>query len=333
MAESHVLKTLPILVLYPHNRCNCRCVMCDIWKIDAVQEISVNELQRHARDIKALGVGWVVFSGGEPLMHTDLFRLSDLLRNMGIRTTALSTGILLARRARSVVSSLDDVIVSLDGPKEIHDRIRRIPRAFELLAAGIRALHELNADYPVAARCTVQRENFLHLRETARAARVLDLQSISFLAADLTSPAFNRPEAWPPKRQAEVALARHEVDRLEQEIERLIEDSGREPGFLLESPEKLRRIVRHFRAHLGLAEFVSPRCNAPWVSAVVESDGTVRPCFFHRPIGNSRHHSLMEVLNSPEAIEFRRSLDVAGNPTCRRCVCSLYLDPSLPLRT
>jgi len=41
----------------------------------------------------------------------------------------------------------------------------------------------------------------------------------------------------------------------------------------------------------------------------------------------------MEVLNSPEAIEFRRSLDVAGNPTCRRCVCSLYLDPSLPLRS
>src|SRR5438034_1453061 len=207
---THRLYEMPILVLYPHSRCNCRCVMCDIWKIDTVREISVNDLRRHAGDIKALGVGWVVFSGGEPLMHTDLFRLSDLLRSMGIRTTALSTGILLARRAHSVASSLDDAIVSLDGPAEIHDRIRRIPRAFELLAAGIRALHELNADYPVAARCTVQRENFLHLRETARAARALDLQSISFLAAALTSSACNRPEPSPPKRQAEVALARHE---------------------------------------------------------------------------------------------------------------------------
>src|SRR6266508_1713993 len=216
MAEPHVIETLPILLLYPHSRCNCRCVMCDIWKIDAVQEISVNDLQRHAGDIKALGVGWVVFSGGEPLMHTDLFRLSDLLRSMGIRTTALSTGILLARRAHSVASSLDDAIVSLDGPAEIHDRIRRIPRAFELLAAGIRALHELNAAYPVAARCTVQRENFRHLRETARTARALGLRSISFLAADLTSTAFNRPQAWPPERQAEVALSRQEIDRLEQ---------------------------------------------------------------------------------------------------------------------
>src|SRR5207247_589630 len=233
MAESHVLKTLPILVLYPHNRCNCRCVMCDIWKIDTVREISVNDLRRHAGDIKALGVGWVVFSGGEPLMHTDLFRLSDLLRSMGIRTTALRTGILLARRAHSVASCL-----------------------------------------------------------------------------------------------ADVALTRDEVDLLEQEIDRLIEDSRQDPGFVLDSPEKLRRIVRHFRAHLGLAEFVSPRCNAPWVSAVVESDGTVRPCFFHPSIGNARRHSLMEVLNSPQAIDFRRSLDIASNATCRRCVCSLYLESS-----
>ena len=24
---------LPVVVLSPHNQCNCRCVMCDIWKI------------------------------------------------------------------------------------------------------------------------------------------------------------------------------------------------------------------------------------------------------------------------------------------------------------
>ena len=44
----------------------------------------------------------------------------------------------------------------------------------------------------------------------------------------------------------------------------------------------------------------------PWVSAVVESDGTVRPCFFHKPIGNIGRDSLREVLNGPEAMEFRK---------------------------
>jgi hypothetical protein len=49
----------------------------------------------------------------------------------------------------------------------------------------------------------------------------------------------------------------------------------------------------------------------------------VRPCFFHRPIGSLKSHTLLQVLNSFEAQQFRASLDVATNPICRRCVCSL----------
>lgn len=82
--------------------------------------------------------------------------------------------------------------------------------------------------------------------------------------------------------------------------------------------------VHHFRSHLGLLPPVAPRCNAPWVSAILESDGTVRPCFFHRPIGKvGKDISLVEVLNGPEAIRFRVDLDISSNAVCRRCVCSL----------
>jgi hypothetical protein len=35
-------------------------------------------------------------------------------------------------------------------------------------------------------------------------------------------------------------------------------------------------------------------------------------------------NSLLDVLNGPEAIAFRTGLDVATNPICRRCVCSLH---------
>ena len=183
------------------------------------------------------------------------------------------------------------------------------------------------ADDPaaLAARCTVQRANYGKLRETVRTARSLGLKSISFLAADVSSDAFNRPNGWPQERQEQIALNAEEVNLLEAEIEAMI-DEGEGPGFVLETPEKLRRIVDHFRAHLGLVEAVSPRCNAPWVSAVVESDGTIRPCFFHKPVGNLSGHSLSQVLNSPRALQFRTTLNIARNPICRRCVCSLYLE-------
>jgi radical SAM protein with 4Fe4S-binding SPASM domain len=72
-------------------------------------------------------------------------------------------------------------------------------------------------------------------------------------------------------------------------------------------------------------EFSAPRCNAPWVSAVVEADGTVRPCFFHAALGNIHERAFGAILNAPESIAFRQELDVTTNPICRKCVCTLNL--------
>ena len=310
-----------ILVLEPHARCNCRCVMCDIWKRTDAREITDAELARHMDDMVALGVEQVVFTGGEPLMHSALFRLAAPLRARGMRITLLTTGLLLARDAARIVETMDEVIVSLDGPAEIHDSIRRVPGAFERLAEGVRAIHRLAPDFPVSARSTVQARNAAHLRETAAAARRMGLRSISFLAADLDSTAFDRPLAWPDARKKAIAA---DLATLECEIECLIAELPSD-GFVVESPAKLRRIVSHFRADYGLESPVAPRCNAPWVSAVWESNGDVRPCFFHPPVGNTANGTLAQIVNGDRAVAFRGSLDVAENAVCRRCVCSLYL--------
>ena len=172
----------------------------------------------------------------------------------------------------------------------------------------------------------MQKANHGHLRETVHAARRLGLNGISFLAADVTSSAFNRPLLWSTRRQDEIALSPLEAGTLEKEIEALIEESGKESecGFIAETPEKLRRIARQFRVQLGLQEGESPICNAPWVSAVIETDGTVRPCFFHAAIGNLREGSLESIVNGEAGRTFRENLDIANNAICRRCVCSLH---------
>lgn len=321
------IQTLPILLLFPHNRCNCRCVMCDIWQIRQTREITARDLEPHLDSLRALRVSWVVFSGGEPLMHTDLAPLGRMLRAQGMRVTLLSSGLLLEANARLVVDNVDDVIVSLDGPPKVHDLIRRVPNAYARVARGVESLRKLRPGLPVCGRCTVQKANSQYLRATLRAAKLLQLNSLSFLAADVTSQAFNRPEGWTPDRQSRVAPDAEEVEKLELEIEALIREHSDDiaRGFVAESAEKLRRIVRHFRAQLGQLAPVAPRCNAPWVSAVIEADGTVRPCFFHRPLGNIHHKTLPEILNGEDALEYRRQLDIPSNPICQRCVCSLYL--------
>jgi MoaA/NifB/PqqE/SkfB family radical SAM enzyme len=305
-----VISQMPVLVLNPHNRCNCRCVMCDIWKRDEAQEISADFLAAQLESIRRLGVKWVVLTGGEPLMHSHLFQLCDLLRSCNVRVTLLSSGLLLDRYAEQIAANIDDVIVSLDGPPAIHDRIRRVDGAFSLLQKGI--VHLQARGIAVAARCTVQSDNASFLLDTLRTARELGLASISFLAADLTSDAFNRKPGTAPD-----LVPDHGV--LANQIEQLIA-TGECEGFILESAAKLRRIADHF------TNPSAPMCNAPWVSAVMDTDGAVRPCFFHKPVGRVGNGStLYDVVNGPEAIAFRSSLDVASNPICRQCVCSLNM--------
>jgi Fe-coproporphyrin III synthase len=328
--SAHVIRNLPVIVISPHNQCNCRCVMCDIWRIREPEEITKSDLQQHLASFRELGVRWVVFSGGEPQMNSQLPYLAQMLRSENIRVTILTAGLLLESQAEMIAASVDDVIVSLDGPPAVHNRTRRVPGAYERMAAGVRALRQARAGMTVRARCTVQKENYHSLRATIACAKETGLDSISFLAADLTSSAFNRPQAWGQKRQHQIALNAEEVEALDSEIEQLISQCGAElnSGFIVETASKLRKIVLHFRAHLGQIPDVAPRCNAPWVSAVVEASGEVRPCFFHSAMGNIRTRSLPDILNGPEALRFRANLDIAADPICRRCVCSLYIPPA-----
>lgn len=299
--------------------------MCDIWKTKDSHTLRPSDLEPHLESIHRLGVQWVVFSGGEPLLNQEFPVLCAMLRREGVRVTLLTTGLLLAKLASEVAESFDDAIVSLDGPERVHNYIRRIDGAFALIHSGVSAVRKRRSAFAITARTTVQKANHRNLRETVAAAKVLDLNGISFLAADLTSQAFNRPVSWSAERQSEVALSPKELMVLETEIEQLIAEGAADirSGFVAESPEKLRRIAGHFRAHLGLERDESPQCNAPWTSAVIETDGTVRPCFFHRPIGHIKKMSLEEVINGADALAFRSTLDIPNNLTCNRCVCSL----------
>src|SRR5262245_57880004 len=91
-AKSHRIYTLPVVVLMPHSRCNCRCVMCDIWKANQnKQELTRGDLARHLDVLRKLNVQWVVLSGGEALMHSNLWTLCELLAELNIKISLLST--------------------------------------------------------------------------------------------------------------------------------------------------------------------------------------------------------------------------------------------------
>lgn len=314
----------------PHSRCNCRCVMCDIWKGNKdVKQLEEIHIEKMIITFKRLNTSVVVMSGGEALMHPNYFRLCEIIKSRKIKITLLSTGLLLKKFAKEILTKTDEVIVSLDGSREVHDKIRNIPNAFDKLKEGVQELKRLNQNFKVTARCVIQKENFENFPNIVDAAKEIGLDQISFLAADITTDAFNRLELWDDQRAGEVKLSRNELEKFREIIELLIttHSSDFKTKYIAESPDKIRRLYHYYAAYYGESKFPEIRCNAPWVSAVVEADGHVRPCFFHDVMGNINDQDLAEIINSEKSFSFRKNLIVSENEICKKCVCYLKLSP------
>lgn len=328
--KSHIIKVLPVVILMPHSACNCRCIMCDIWKGNQnVKQLAESDINGLLESLKKFETKMVLMSGGEALLNPNFFRFCEILKKHEIRISLLSTGILLKKHAPLLTKWVDEIIVSLDGDERTHDRIRDIPGAYQKLREGIIKIKEIDPSYKISARTVIHKLNYRKWPDIVETAKLTGLNSISFLPADVSSHAFNRLILWDENRQSEILLPPEALPELKNIIEELITGYKKEfdHHFILESPEKIRRIYQYYAAFYGLNEFPQKQCNAPSVSTVIEADGTVRPCFFHNPLGNVRLNTLESILNSSAAIGFRKELNVNEDPTCRKCVCYLHLRP------
>jgi MoaA/NifB/PqqE/SkfB family radical SAM enzyme len=304
--------------------------MCDIWKNNQhAAQLNEKDLEPLIRAFRKFGTKQVVMSGGEALLNPKFFYFCQLLQEEGISITLLSTGLLLKKFAGEIVKHVHEVIVSLDGDEETHNSIRNVPGAYLKMREGIEAIRNLDRCFRITARCVIHRMNYKNWPYIIDAARWLGLDQISFLPADVTSQAFNREVPWDKGRQEELLLREKELQELQCIIEGIIDLYRLDftDHFIAESPAKLRLIYNYYAAHYQLAIYPFKKCNAPWVSAVIEADGSVLPCFFHSRIGNIHDTPLETILNSREAVSFRKSLDMKTNPTCKKCVCSVYLSP------
>jgi MoaA/NifB/PqqE/SkfB family radical SAM enzyme len=314
---------LPILLYAPTSRCNSRCVSCDWWKTDGATDLKRAEIVALAQELPALGTKLVVFTGGEPLVREDVFEVADLFRAQGVTLHLLTSGLALERHASPIVERFDAVTVSLDGhTKDLYREIRGVD-GLPALERGIRKVKALRPGLPVRARSTLHRHNFRALPDLIDKANAMGLDQVSFLAADVTSESFGRQSSLAPMPSG-LLLSPEEAAEFERVIDEALRSHDRafRDGKVAEQGDRLRRLGRYYRAQHGEGPFPEVRCNAPWASAVVEADGTVRPCFFQPAVGNVREKGLEAILDG-SMVAFRKGLDVGSDRICQRCVCSL----------
>lgn len=268
-------------------------------------------------------------SGGEALLNPNFFLFCKMLKREGISICLLSAGLSVRKHAASICEWTDELIVSLDGDKFLHDNIRNIPGAFQKLSEGVDAVRAIIPRFRISGRTVIHRLNYFQWPAIIETAAEIGLDKISFLPADTSSNAFNRETAWTRPRQDEVMLAEEELPALQAVIDDILirykEDFDN--GFIAEPPLKIQKIHDYYAAQYGHNSFPYKKCNAPWVSAVIEADGNVKPCFFHDAVGNIHEAALDTIINGERAVAFRKNLDMDKNEICKKCVCYLNLSP------
>jgi MoaA/NifB/PqqE/SkfB family radical SAM enzyme len=132
--QTDTISSLPVVILMPHSSCNCRCVMCDIWKGNHnLRQLEEKDIRGILTTLKKFRTQQLVMSGEEALLNPNFFRFCEIIKEQKIKISLLSTGLTIKKNAGQIVKWVDDVIVSLDGDEKTHDQIRNIPGAFNKL--------------------------------------------------------------------------------------------------------------------------------------------------------------------------------------------------------
>jgi len=220
--------------------------MCDIWKDNKnLKQLTEQDISGLLDALRRFGTQQVAMSGGEALLNTNFFRLCAILKKEKIKITLLSTGLTVKKNAEQLLEWVDDLIVSLDGDEPVHDAIRNIPGAFNKLKDGIQYIRSLDPDYRITARTVIHRLNFRVWESIINEAKIMGLDQVSFLPADVSSHAFNRQMAWTEPKQHEILISEKELPELQEVISRIIKNNGFDfdSGFIAETPEKMSAYI------------------------------------------------------------------------------------------
>ncbi len=155
----------PVVVWNASRRCNLSCIHCysDSHNKKYSGELTTKEAERMIKGLAEFKVPVLLFSGGEPLLRKDIFRLNRLAKSRNLRTVISTNGTLITKKLASQIKKecFDYVGVSLDGIGSRNDSFRGRQGAFALAVAGIRNLAELRQK--VGLRFTLTRHNYSEL--------------------------------------------------------------------------------------------------------------------------------------------------------------------------
>jgi len=323
--------------------CNLRCKMCGQWGDagvtkkeggEALKDVLPEDTVRRVLDeVEGFKPNITLF-GGEPLLHPQIVDIMKAVKDKGLHGLCITNGTLLDRFAREIVEmGWDEVNISLDGDRALHDEIRGLPGTFDRIMGGIGAVNaakkELGLKKPlINLQCTITQYNYECLEVLLDVAEKAQANSLTF-----HNLIFLGKKVMEEHKRVDEMLSCSSRD-----WEGFIFDPAIDPKKLFAKTREILSRPASFSVDFypnftekGMAEYYlrpdylpseyAPRCVSPWICGYVFPDGGVRPCLnCSFAFGNVKEANFLKIWNSADAVRYRQALQKEGVfPACRRC--------------
>ncbi|MBF2026013.1 MAG: radical SAM protein [Oscillatoriales cyanobacterium C42_A2020_001] len=286
---------------YLTYRCNARCHFCDIWALEPKQEAGFETIRKNLQDLRRLGVKYVDFTGGEPLLKEDVTEIYAEAKRQGFTTSMTTNTILYPKRSKEIQGLVDFLNFSLDGPDaETHNQSRGV-KIFDTLVESVEIALSLG-EYPVLNH-TVTAQNYNRISEVAELGKQLGVRV-------WLNPAFTAHSNYNSKKNPTPDMVT-----------------------AIETAAKQYDNVGYNKAALAFIEAggndtQNPRCKAvDAVIAISPHDELLLPCYHFAQTGIPINGRLYELYKRSEEVESYRQSQ-GKLPVCEGCTVWCYLIPS-----
>lgn len=326
VTENKIKPAIKAMCLNMAHDCNLKCEYCFASQGNFKGERSLMSLEvgKKAFDYLVKSSGKRVnlevdFFGGEPLMNfetikklVDYGRSLEEKNNKRFRFTITTNGVLLDDEKIDYINeNMDNVVLSIDGRKEVNDRMRKTVNdkgSYDVIVNNFKNLVAKRKDKDYFARGTFTANN-LDFSQDVKHMRELGFEKIS------VEPVVAKPEE-------KYALNEEHVEVLKAEYEKLAK------MYIADYPDKNRRFqFFHFNIELDGGPCIYKRsigCGAGTEYIAVTPEGDFYPC--HQFVGDKDFiiGNVNEGVTNTSVVDMFKNVSVNDKPKCRECWAKYY---------
>lgn len=288
------------------ERCNARCLHCDIWKNKGGEDSPTAEQWKSVvRDLRQwLGPVQVTFSGGEALLKPFTSDLVTYGSSLGLFMEVLTHGYWIDQKRIEQLALARPwrITMSLDGIGATHNKVRGREDFFEKSNTSLETLRRIRSEqrmpYAIRLKTVIMQHNLDDICDMAQFAadRGFEIfyQPIEQNYNTAEDPRwFEHSENWPKDTQRVVAV-----------VQRLIE-LKRQGLPITNSYEQLETMIPYFqdpdrsRISVQLHEAHERRAICAALTTLqFQSNGDVTVCTGLKPVGNVKNTGIREIWES-----------------------------------